>query len=95
MSRFSPTNMNWTDIRRSIFAGLCGTIAHWLLMLTKIQSGVLPEFQPYDDLQRLLSSITGTSVPPIFAWLLSFVNGALVWGSLFGKLYPILPGRQP
>ena len=95
MPSFSLSNVNWAKTRRSVLAGLCGTAAHSLLMFMKNQTGVLPEFQPYDDLQRALSSIAGTSVHPTVTWLLTFVNGALILGTLFGQIYPVLPGRQP
>ncbi len=66
-----------------------------LLMFAKIEFGILPEFQPYDDLQRALSSLTGAAVQPAIPWLLSFVNGAVIWGFVFGRVYRFLPGRGP
>ena len=82
-------------IRNSIIAGLCGTVAHSLLMLVHSRTGPLSQFQPNDDIQRAVSWLTGTEIHPAFAWLLSFVNGALVWGFIFGQAYPFLPGKRP
>ena len=87
--------MNFEKIRNSILAGFCGTLAHTLLMLLKTKIGLLPAFQPYDDLQRGLSWLTGTSVSASVAWLLTFVNGAVIWGFVFGKSFRFLPGKNP
>jgi Family of unknown function (DUF6789) len=82
-------------IRNSIIAGLCGTVAHSLLMSVHSTMGPLPEFQPNEDIQRALSWMVGTEVHPGVAWLLSFVNGALIWGFVFGQVYRFLPGKRP
>jgi uncharacterized membrane protein len=78
-----------------MIAGFCGTCAHLVLMFAKTQAGLLPEFQPYDDLQQALSGLTGTAVSPAVPWVLSFVNGAMIWGFIFGRVYHFLPGRGP
>jgi hypothetical protein len=81
-------------IVRSLIAGSCGSLAHSCLMYLKSAAGLLPSFEPYDDLQRLMSHLIGTQVPPLVPWALSFLNGAVVLGFLFGKIYPRLPGRS-
>jgi hypothetical protein len=63
-------------------------------MLVHSRWGPLREFQPSEDIQRALSWITGTDVHPAVAWILSFVNGALIWGLIFGQVYRFLPGRR-
>jgi hypothetical protein len=82
-------------IRNSVIAGFCGTIVHSVLMLVHSKIGPLPEFQPNEDIQRALSWMVGTEIHPGVAWLLSFVNGALIWGFVFGQAYRLLPGRYP
>jgi hypothetical protein len=77
----------------SMAAGLAGSAAHSCLMFLKSRAGLLPSFQPYDDLQRLLGDVVGGSVGPAVPWLLSFANGALVLGFLFSRTYRLLPGR--
>src|ERR1043165_263359 len=79
---------------RSLAAGLCGSTAHLCLMSLKSWTGFLPSFQPYADLQRLLGVLVGTSVHPLVAWGLSFLNGAVVLGFVFGRAYAVLPGRN-
>ena len=81
-------------IWRSLAAGLCGSAAHSGLMLLKSRMGWLPSFHPYEDLQQALSGLVGGSVPPAIPWALSFLNGAVVLGILFGRLYRVLPGRS-
>jgi hypothetical protein len=63
-------------------------------MFLKSWLGLLPSFQPYEDLQRMLSHWVGSSVHPVIPWVLSFLNGAVVLGFLFGRTYPLLPGRN-
>ena len=83
-----------TRIWPAVVAGLAGSAAHSCLMFLKTRAGLLPSFQPYDDLQRLLGDLVGSSVGPAVPWLLSFANGALVLGFLFGRTYRLLPGRN-
>jgi hypothetical protein len=82
-------------IRNAFIAGFCGTVVHSLLILVHSRSGPLPGFQPNEDIQRGLSWLVGTEVDTAFVWLLSFVNGAIVWGFVFGQTYRFLPGNSP
>jgi uncharacterized protein DUF6789 len=84
-----------TRIRNSIIAGLCGTVVHSLLGLVHSKTGPLPEFQPNDDFRRALSSVLGLDIHPDLAWLLLFINGAVIWGLVFGQVYRFLPGQYP
>ena len=86
--------MDTDRIWKSLAAGFCGSTAHTCLMLLKSWAGWLPTFQPYEDLQRLLGDLVGSSVPPFVLWALSFLNGAVVVGFLFGRTYQLLPGEE-
>jgi hypothetical protein len=77
---------------KSVAAGLCGSAAHTLLMAFKSWAQILPGFQPYDDLQALLTATIGDAVNPMIPWALSYFNGSVVLGFLFGRSYQILPG---
>jgi len=77
----------------SILAGFGATSVHLALMALKRSAGVLPEFDPYEDLQRLLSAATAGSFQPP-SWLLAYLNGALILGFVFGRIFPYLPGRS-
>lgn len=80
-------------IFKAIVAGLCGSVAHSLLMYFKARTGLLPSFQPYDNLQRALGGLLGREVHPIVPWALSFLNGSTLVGLAFGHAYRSLPGR--
>jgi hypothetical protein len=76
----------------SLLAGIGATTVHIALMAIKHRAGILPDFEPYEDLQRLLSSMTARSLEFPFSWLLPYVNGALIIGFVFGRLFTHLPG---
>ncbi len=84
--------MSANRIWKSLAAGLCGSAAHSGLMFLKSWMGWLPSFQPYEDLQRMLGQLVGSSVHPLVPWAFSFLNGAVVLGILFGRTYRLLPG---
>jgi len=84
--------MNPRNLASSLLAGFGATTMHVALMTLKHRAGILPGFEPYADLQRLLSGLFGRPLEPALAWLLSYVNGALILGFLFGRLYDRLPG---
>jgi hypothetical protein len=79
----------------SLLAGFGATAVHVVLMSVKHRAGILPEFEPYEDLQRLLSSATSLSLEGPVAGLLPLINGALILGFVFGRLFVHLPGRSP
>lgn len=82
-------------VRNAFIAGFCGTVVHSLLLRIHSTRGPLPAFQPNEDIQRGLSWLVGTDVHPSVVWLLSFVNGAVIWGFVFGQMYRFLPGESP
>ena len=86
--------MNADRIWRTTLAGLCGSAAQASLMFLKSRMGWLPSFQPYHDLQQALSQLVGSSVHPLLPWALSFLNGAVLLGFLFGRTYRWLPGES-
>ena len=79
---------------KSFLAGLAGTLAQMTLSFLKMRLGILPEFQPYDHFQRALQAATGAAVSPWLAWALTFLNGAVIWGFIFARIYTRLPGRD-
>jgi hypothetical protein len=77
----------------SLLAGFGATTVHIALMAIKHGAEILPQFEPYEDLQRLLSSITARPLESPLTWLIPYINGALVLGFVFGRLFVHLPGR--
>jgi hypothetical protein len=63
-------------------------------MFLKSWMGLLPDFQPYKDLQQVITDLVGSSIHPAALWALTFLNGAVVLGFLFGLTYRLLPGRS-
>jgi len=61
-------------------------------MFLKSHFDFLPSFHPYEDLQRTLSELVGSSVHPWVPWALSLLNGSIVLGFIFGRTYQLLPG---
>ena len=86
--------MGANRIWKSLAAGLCGSAAHSGLMFLKSWMGWLPSFHPYEDLQQMLGHLVGGSVHPLVPWALSFLNGAVVLGIVFGRTYRSLPGHS-
>src|ERR1043165_2682330 len=76
---------------KSAASGLCGSAAHGGLMYFKERAGILPSFQPYENLQVALGHLTGRDVDPLVPWLLSYLNGSTLVGLSFGYLYRRLP----
>lgn len=79
----------------SLLAGAGATTVHIALMEIKHRAGILPEFEPYEDLQRMLASATAQTFEPPALLLLPYINGALILGFIFGQLFVYLPGRTP
>lgn len=81
-------------IWKSLIAGLCGALAHTLLISLKVHAGWLPSFQPYHALQKTLNELVGSNVPAIVPWVISYMNSMTVVGLLFGGSYRLLPGKH-
>jgi len=78
----------------ALLAGLSGTLAHLALMSAKGALNIMPEFQPYEALQATLSAVAGRELHPIFLWLLSWLNGALLVGFIFARIWRYVPGQS-
>jgi hypothetical protein len=85
--------MKLRSIFMSMIAGLGASTIHLALMELKRRMGILPTFDPYDDLQRLLLSLSPVTLTSPWSWLLPYINGSMILGFLFGQLFPHLPGR--
>jgi hypothetical protein len=85
----SPAKVLWPHLRVTLLAGLAGLTVHLVLMTAKDSFGILPEFQPYRDLQALLDGL----LPGTLGWAVPYVTGALIWGFVYARLHAFLPGR--
>lgn len=80
-------------LRNAVIAGICGMAAQSVLMAARHGLGILPAFQPYDDLQRGLAAWVGPAWAPALSWLLPMVSGAVIWSSIFAWAYDAIPAR--
>jgi hypothetical protein len=80
---------------RGIIAGLVATVVLWVL---KLSSGVMPQLETIRFLDRVaeaVASVTALPDPAMTGWLWHLLIGTLLWGTLFGIMLPVLPGRRP
>lgn len=71
-----------------IVAGFAATFVLSVLMFMKGTTGLMPQL----DVITMLSSMVGTPHAAGVGWLLHFLIGTIVWGTLFAWIAPSLPG---
>jgi hypothetical protein len=82
------------QILSSLFAGFIASLVHISLMEIKHRLGVLPSFEPQVYFQEILSPLLSQSgSSPIWQYLPD-INGGLLLGFLFGRLFIYLPGSH-
>ncbi len=81
-------------IGRSLVAGVVATGVLWVL---KLSSGTIPQLDTIRFLDRVAeatSKATGLPDTLVTGWVWHWVIGTLLWSTLFGIMFPILPGRM-
>jgi hypothetical protein len=78
--------MTVKDWLKGIAAGIVATVALSVLMVLKQQMGLVPQLNPIE----MLTGLAGASTPAM-GWLLHFLIGTVVWGTLFLFLDASLP----
>jgi len=81
-------------IDRSLLAGVVASGVLWVL---KFSSGRIPQLDTIRFLDRVAaatSKVTGLPDPLVTGWVWHWVIGTLIWATLFGIMFPILPGRK-
>jgi hypothetical protein len=78
------TANNWV---KGVVAGFVATIVLSALMLMKQRMGLTPQLNPI----QMLTDMTGASTPTV-GWIMHFLIGTVLWGTLFAWLDPNLPG---
>ena len=79
------TARNW---RKGMIAGLVGTIVLSALMLMKTRMGMMPELNPIKMISEMLGASTLAA-----GWVMHFMIGTVLWGTLFAWLDPRIPGE--
>ena len=74
---------------RGMVAGFFATIVLSALMLMKAQMGLMPEL----NVIKMLSNMLGASTPAV-GWIMHFLIGTVLWGTLFAWLDPNIPGES-
>jgi hypothetical protein len=82
------------NIYLGIGAGLVATLVLSVLMLSKSVVPQLDTVTLLDGIARSLLARTEMGWHHLAGWLWHFIIGTLWWGSMFGLLEPILPGRR-
>lgn len=75
---------NWI---KGMVAGFIATSALSAIMLIKSSMGVMPELNPI----KMMSDMVGANTPAV-GWVMHFMIGTILWGTLFAWLDPSLPG---
>lgn len=81
-------------IGRSLVAGVVASGVLWVL---KLSSGRIPQLDTIRFLDRVAeatSKATGLPDPLVTGWVWHWLIGTLIWATLFGIMFPILPGRK-
>ena len=76
---------NWI---KGMVAGFVATVVLSALMLMKAMMGVMPELNPIKTIADMLGA------PPAVGWVMHFMIGIVLWGTLFAWLDPTLPGES-
>ena len=75
-------------------AGAAGSCAHYTLLFFKHELQLFPDFEPYEIIQKTITSWAGDMVPSWILIMLAYLNGSLVLGFLFNRSYLWLPTRN-
>ena len=75
-------------------AGAAGSCAHYTLLFFKHELQLFPDFEPYEIIQKTITSWAGDMVPSWILIMLAYLNGSLVLGFLFNRSYLWLPTRK-
>jgi len=79
------TARNWL---KGMIAGFIATIVLSALMLMKVWMGIMPDLNPI----KMISDMLGASMLAA-GWVMHFVIGTVLWGTLSAWLDPNLPGE--
>jgi len=80
------TAKNWF---KGLIAGFIATIVLSTLMLMKARMGLMTELNPIKTMSDMLNAST-----PAVGWVMHFMIGTVLWGTLFAWLDPSLPSAS-
>lgn len=77
------------NVGKGMIAGFAATVVLSALMVMKSAMGLMPELNVIAMLTQMMNASS-----PIVGWIIHFVIGTLVWGTLFAWLDPSVPGHS-
>lgn len=79
---------------KGMISGFIATVVLSLLMLAKSMMGLMPNLDVVTMLAGMAHQFMHTPATPAVGWMLHFLIGTVLWGSLFALLLPALPGSR-
>lgn len=79
---------------KGITAGFVATAVMSVIMMIRLQMGVLPEENTVELLTRLSNEYYGTAISPAIGWIWFFVIGSVVMGGLYAYIDNSMPGQR-
>jgi hypothetical protein len=92
MPELKQQKMSWQRVLSSLLAGFVASMVHIGLMELKHRSGIMPTFEPHLYVQALLLPLKGALDQPGLLHYLPDINGGMLLGFAFGRLFTHLPG---
>jgi hypothetical protein len=75
-------------------AAVVATAVLWVLKLSRDRVPQLDTIHFLDHVAEATGKATGLPDPLMVGWIWHWVIGTLLWGTLFGIMWPVLPGRS-
>ena len=80
-------NLGGTQTAKGIGAGYLATIVLSVIMVMKQAMGLMPQLNPIE----MITQMMGAHAPTV-GWTLHIFIGAILWGVIYARLDPTLPG---
>lgn len=81
-------------LSRGIIAGLVATLVISMFMILRLSAGIMPWYNIVEIMNLTAQSLLGTPNSIVVGWIIHFVVGTLIWGTLFALWAPHLPGSS-
>lgn len=82
------------NLAKGMLAGFVGTLVISLVMILRLSAGVMPWYNPIEIMNLTAHNLLGTPDSLVVGWVIHFLVGTVIWGLLFVKLSPYLPGSN-
>lgn len=79
---------------RGMLAGLVATLTISLFMILRLSAEIMTWYNIVEIMNLTAQRVLGTPNSMAVGWIVHFVVGTLIWGTLFALLAPYLPGSS-